>query len=169
MSDKNKTAMQYGLIRHAKTLWNLEKRIQGQQDSPLSQDGKKMAADWGPLLATVKWDRIICSDLERAHHTAEIINRDMQLPIVSDRRLREQDWGGWCGQTLKEVKKKYSEPLHREVRSGWDFRPPGGESRSEVLGRSKSALADAHDAAQWSPPLVAPAPASVDGQGARRD
>ena len=36
----------FGLIRHGQTLWNAKKRIQGQDNSPLSEDGREMARTW---------------------------------------------------------------------------------------------------------------------------
>ena len=64
----------FGLIRHAQTRWNREKRIQGLSDSPLTADGESQAARWGQLLAPFAWDRIIASNTGRALKTAKIIN-----------------------------------------------------------------------------------------------
>ena len=131
-------------MRHATTLWNEKKMIQGQQDSPLSKEGQQMAANWGRRLASFSWQRIICSDLGRTRATSELINRTLNLPIHPDKRLREQDWGEWSGMTLADVKEKHKKLLQDMVRSGWFFQPPGGESRKRVLGRSLAALHEAH-------------------------
>ena len=37
----------FGLIRHAETVWNRERRIQGQQDSPLTPHGRRQAEPLG--------------------------------------------------------------------------------------------------------------------------
>jgi probable phosphoglycerate mutase len=137
-------ATSFGLIRHAATLWNEKKMIQGRLDSPLSGNGRKMAAEWGRSLASFSWQRIICSDLGRTRATAELINHTLKLPVHPDRRFREQDWGEWSGRTLAEVKKHHKKQLSDLVRNGWAFRPPGGESRTEVLARSLAALHEAH-------------------------
>ena len=134
----------FGLIRHAATLWNEKKLIQGQQDSPLSETGKNMATDWGSKLASLSWQRIICSDLARTRATAELINQTLKLPVHTDGRIREQDWGEWSGSTLNDLKKHHEEKLQEQVCSGWSFRPPDGESRIEVLKRSLAALHEAH-------------------------
>ena len=118
--------------------------IQGQQDSPLSEIGQKMATDWGRRLASFSWQRIVCSDLGRTRETTELINQTLKLPIHTDKQLREQDWGEWSGISLAEVKKTHKKLLQSMIRSGWSFQPPGGESRKQVLKRSLAAMNNAH-------------------------
>jgi broad specificity phosphatase PhoE len=137
----------FGLIRHATTLWNEKKMIQGQLDSPLSTAGQQMATNWGYKLASYTWQRIICSDLGRTRETTELINQTLKLPVHMDKRLREQDWGEWSGLSLAEVKETQQELLQSMVRSGWYFQPPKGESRKQVLKRSLDVLSEAH--ASW--------------------
>ena len=119
----------FGLIRHATTLWNEKKMIQGQLDSPLSTAGQQIATNWGYKLASYAWQRIICSDLGRTRETTELINQTLKLPVHMDERLREQNWGEWSGRTLAEVNETHQELLQSMVRSGWYFQPPKGESR----------------------------------------
>lgn len=136
----------FGLIRHAPTGWNEEKRIQGQYDASLSATGLLLAKQWGRELTGHEWDRILCSDLERTRKTAELINLALHLPVSSDPRLREQDWGDWAGTTIAALVKEYPGRVRAQERRGWDFRPPGGESRREVLQRSWQALLAASSA-----------------------
>jgi len=140
----NSSRTRFGLIRHAPTLWNEEKRIQGQQDSPLSSRGKKMAAEWGKNLRPFKWDFLLCSDLPRVLQTAALINVELHLPDQRDNRLREQNWGAWTGMTMPDLMARESDLVREQEQKGWDFRPPGGESRREVLDRGIAALAAAH-------------------------
>jgi len=74
----------FGLVRHAETVWNREKRIQGQKDSPLTVEGQKFAGLWGRQLAAEPWSRILSSDTGRALETAEWINRSLRLPLATD-------------------------------------------------------------------------------------
>jgi len=133
-----------GLIRHAPTRWNEKRRIQGQRDSPLSPAGQQAALEWGARLQALEWHAILGSDLGRAVETAERINRVLRLPVRSDARLREQDWGRWTGLTLAEVKKNQKSELREQEGRGWLFTPPDGESRRRVLVRVSAALAEAH-------------------------
>lgn len=137
-------ATQFDLIRHALTVWNEEKRIQGQEDSPLSVQGRVMACNWGKQLAHLKWDRILMSDLNRVRQTADLINTPLQLSIHCDKRLREQNWGDWSGRRLPSLLRNQQQQVREQEKAGWNFRPPAGESRLEVLARSQHALLDAH-------------------------
>lgn len=127
-------------MRHGKTDWNQDKRIQGQTDTDLSDEGRTMAAQWGDSLADNQFDCILTSTLKRAAQTAEIINERLGgLPVYSDPRLAEQDWGQWAGlykDDLQQIKKQVRKQEYR----GFDFRPPDGESRDEVLLRACDAF-----------------------------
>ena len=137
----------FGLIRHAQTLWNLGKRIQGQSDSPLTADGVHQATRWGKLLKPFAWDRILASDTGRAHETAKLINGSLNILMTTDGRLREQDWGQWAGKTIVQLKTEIAQELKDQENAGWTFCPPGGEDRKAVQKRSQKALLEA--AAQW--------------------
>jgi probable phosphoglycerate mutase len=137
----------FGLIRHSLTEWNIKKRIQGHQNSPLSEIGRKMAAAWGYELQGFHWNRILTSDLGRAQETAELINQRLQLPLHVDQLLREQNWGEWSGLSFPELFRCSRSEIEKQKAAGWNFRPPGGESRKEVLARAQQALQNA--AATW--------------------
>jgi len=136
-------ATRFGMLRHAPTEWNRDKRLQGQADSPLLDHGVAIARAWGEALKTCAWDRIVASDLGRARRTAELINRSLELPVSWDPRLREKDWGEWTGKTVAEIRRETPQLLTRLERDGWAFRPPGGEERFAVFARSRDALLDA--------------------------
>lgn len=137
----------FGLIRHTQTVWNQEKRMQGQSDSPLTTKGVMQARKWGHQLKLFNWDRIIVSSADRALKTAALINATLQVPLIEDARLMEQDWGEWTGKTLKQIKKKAYQLLNEQQTAGWRFCPPGGEDRNSVWIRSQKALKEA--AKQW--------------------
>jgi len=142
MQDSHKI-IRFGLIRHAQTIWNREKKIQGHSDSPLTADGERQASSWGQILLRYSWDRILASDAVRALTTGERINAFLKIPIEIDPRLREQDWGQWVGKTVRQIQAEAAELLGEQTKAGWDFCPPGGEDRKSVLARSRGALQDA--------------------------
>ena len=142
MHDQNKTT-RFGLIRHAQTVWNREKKIQGHSDSPLTADGEKQASSWGQILLQFSWDRILASDAGRAQATAEIINAILKVPLTIESRLKEQNWGQWAGMTVRQIEAEARQVLDDQVNAGWDFCPPGGESRRSVWQRSQATLAEA--------------------------
>ena len=139
------TPTQFGLIRHSLTLWNEEKRIQGRMNTPLSETGRGMAAAWGHELQGLHWDRILASDLGRVQETVALVNQELHLPLHVDPLLQEQDWGEWSGLSFPELFARFGPEVRQQEAAGWDFRPPGGESRNEVLARGLQGLRNAAD------------------------
>ena len=127
-------------MRHGLTQWNSDKRIQGQTDVDLSDEGRDMARQWGKSLADNHFDCILTSGLARAVQTAEIINEELGgLPIHTDPQLVEQDWGEWTGLTKDELN-EMRKLVKKQEYKGFDFQPPKGESRDEVLLRACDAF-----------------------------
>ncbi|TME99823.1 MAG: histidine phosphatase family protein, partial [Chloroflexi bacterium] len=58
------------LIRHGESTWNRERRIQGQLDPPLSEQGHEQARRVAGRLARRQVDGLYTSDLLRASQTA---------------------------------------------------------------------------------------------------
>ncbi len=144
---RTKKSTRFGLIRHVETIWNRGKKIQGQNDSPLTMAGKNQADRWGLILKRYSWSRIFASDAGRAVETAKRIKAVLKIELTTDPRLREQDWGDWVGKTISQIKAELPAVLAEQERAGWDFCPPGGEGRKSVLARSQHALQDA--ASRW--------------------
>ncbi|KJR99933.1 MAG: hypothetical protein VR65_14855 [Desulfobulbaceae bacterium BRH_c16a] len=142
-SGKSIALTTFGLMRHGRTEWNTEKKIQGSGDSPLTEEGRQQTAEWIGTLKGYRWDRILASDQGRVRETVAILNRDLGLPTSYDPRLREQNWGTWEGLTISFIRKNYQVELARRVSMGWDFAAPGGESRNAVKERVLAALIEA--------------------------
>lgn len=124
------------LLRHGKTLWNEEGRIQGRKDSPLSPTGILQVQEWSHFLKKYEVHHIIASDLGRVRETVALLQKQLdKVSIEWNPALREQAWGRWEGKTFTELREQEGEELKAQIRAGWDFRPPGGESRREVLQR----------------------------------
>jgi broad specificity phosphatase PhoE len=93
--------------RHGQTSWNAAGRLQGQIDVDLDDTGLAQAAASAPPLAALGPDAIVCSDLLRARRTADALAALTGLPVRTDPRLRERDYGDWEGLT------------HAEMSAGW--------------------------------------------------
>lgn len=132
-----------GLIRHAMTQWNFEKKIQGREDIDLNMEGIKQAAVWGNVLSSEKFDLILSSTMIRAQHTAQIISDKIKVAVECDIDLREQDFGEWEGEKIKDIRKHNPGQVEAQESRGWQFCPPGGESRINVLNRTFGALENA--------------------------
>ncbi len=131
-------------MRHCETLWNVQKKIQGHNNSPLSGNGVKNARHWARVIRGRGYTRILSSDLDRAVKTAEIMGEILNIPVSGEKGLREMDWGDWTGNKYTEVKKGTPNIFDYNKMAGWDFRPPAGESRRAVCMRSYTALQKAH-------------------------
>lgn len=130
-----------GLLRHGPTHWNRDKRIQGIRDIPLDRDAFA-STPWKEVLNVHgPWDHVVTSPLSRAAETARILFPDYS--ITSDPGLREQDWGLWTARTVQGLRRDLPGQLEAQEARGWDFTPPDGESRRDVLARVLTAIAQA--------------------------
>jgi broad specificity phosphatase PhoE len=136
-------ATRFGLLRHAETVWNSEKRIQGHSDSPLTPSGRQHAEQWGLQLGHYAWDRVLVSDLGRARETAGCVNISLKLPIHTDPGIREQNWGLWEGKKIHRLRDQAL--MGEQVAAGWSFCPPEGEDRESVWKRGHDAICRAAD------------------------
>ncbi|CAM3126110.1 histidine phosphatase [Williamsia sp. D3] len=123
------------LLRHGQTDYNAGSRMQGQLDTDLSELGVRQAAAAAKVLASRGPRLIISSDLRRARDTAAALADQVGMEVATDRRLRETHLGEWQGLTHHEVDAQM--PGARKVwRDDASWRPPGGESRTDVAQRS---------------------------------
>jgi len=95
------------LWRHGQTTWNAEHRFQGQSDIPLDETGHAQAERAARLLAALRPDLIVSSDLSRAVSTAAPLARLAGLEVILDKDLRERSGGSWEGLTDTEIRERY--------------------------------------------------------------
>jgi broad specificity phosphatase PhoE len=91
------------LSRHCKTAWNLDRRLQGTIDLPLSEVGIKEAKANVAAIRDLGVQCIVCSTARRAYETAQLYGASLELPIHTSPRLRELDHGQWEGRIAKEL------------------------------------------------------------------
>lgn len=132
------------LIRHARTRFNQEGRIQGRLDSPLTEVGENQSLLLGEFLGRQldHLDSIYTSPQPRALHTTELIlkgstRKDFPEP-EKDVRLMEVRCGTLEGKTREEMD---PDLLHR-LRTDPSVRYPGGESLNDLMVRGKDFLRD---------------------------
>ena len=124
------------LLRHGQTDYNVAGRMQGHLDSVLTAVGHEQAAAAAPVLAALGPDRVVSSDLQRAVDTAEVVGTACGLAVKFDARLRETHLGEWQGCTVPEIDADYPGAI-ATWRSDPTWAPPGGESRVDVVARSR--------------------------------
>lgn len=129
------------LVRHGRTEANASNLLQGHIDNALDSVGREQADLLGGVLdALAPVDRIVASPLARAQQTAEAIARTCGRPlkVETDPRWIELDYGDYDGKPMSHV----SPETWAEWRTNPDFRPPGGESMTELDRRVREALDD---------------------------
>ena len=132
--------MKIYVIRHGQTTFNKERRVAGQMDVPLNEEGLAQAKE---VAGKVPADctRIISSDLVRCRQTTEALNADRNLEVEYDARLRERDFGSLAGKSFDDP--VFSEDFWATDRAQkYDYRPYGGESVEDVLSRLSACIKD---------------------------
>lgn len=87
------------IMRHGKTEWNEQHKLQGRTDISLNENGIAMAERAAEEYRDVHLDICYCSPLKRAEQTARIVlsGRKTQVPVVIDDRLMEMGFGEYEG------------------------------------------------------------------------
>ena len=84
-------------MRHGRTDWNQQRRIQGRTDIPLNDEGREMARKAAEEYKDVHFDVCYCSPLIRAKETAQLLLEGRNVPIIFDDRLKEMSFGIYEG------------------------------------------------------------------------
>ncbi|MET0681388.1 MAG: histidine phosphatase family protein [Burkholderiales bacterium] len=128
------------LLRHGETLWNLEGRLQGWQDSPLSDAGRAQADALAARLAGERVDAIVTSDLGRTRDTAAPIAARLGLALQLDAGLRERCYGEFENMTWPEIERARPWDYQRLAARDPEYVVPGGESSVQFRDRVVSAF-----------------------------
>ena len=123
------------LWRHGQTRWNVERRFQGSTDVELTETGRAQARRAARLLAGLRPDAIIASDLRRAADTAAELAALTGLEVTLDEALRETYAGVWQGLTHDEIIARYGDE-YAAWKRGEPVRRGGGELETEVADRA---------------------------------
>lgn len=117
------------LVRHGKSLWNVENIFTGWTDIDLAPQGVEEAKKAGALLKknNIHIDICFSSFLKRAIRTNWIMldTADMMhIDCIYSWRLNERHYGAWQGWNKDEVKKEVGEEIFWKMRRGYDTPPP---------------------------------------------
>ena len=127
-------------MRHGRTAWNAELRVQGHCDEPLDALGRWQAGQLAQALAGEPLAAIYSSDLQRAAATAEPLARQLRLPVVRDPGLRERGFGLFEGFSHAQIQQQWPEAARRWRERDPGYGPPGGERLVDFYERSVAAV-----------------------------
>ena len=128
------------LVRHGQTQWNLEARIQGRCDSPLTELGRQQAKANAEVLIKEEARSIVASPAGRVKETLACMADTLDVPVRFDERLLERDMGLWEQMEWNEVKQKWKQDYFRCRNNPRVERPPHGESLQDVENRLAGVL-----------------------------
>ena len=122
-------------IRHGETSWNVDTRIQGHLDIPLSANGRWQAQRLADALKDDPMAAIYASDLTRAWETAQYVGRAQGIEVTREIGLRERGFGDFEGKTFAEIEALLPDQSLRWRQRDPAFSPAGGESLVDLRSR----------------------------------
>ncbi len=126
------------LVRHGQSTWNLENRFTGEEDPPLTPEGRKEAQKAGEKLKDTRFSQGFTSVLQRAIDTMQILldaSGQHGLPVIRNRALNERNYGNLQGLNKDEIARQYGDEQVNIWRRSYSVRPPGGESLEDTSHR----------------------------------
>lgn len=126
------------VARHGEIEWNRENKVCGLTDQPLTEKGLQQAQKLASSLEGKKIDLIISSPLERAYQTGLAVSQMYGIPIITDERLIEQNYG------IYEGVDRFDENFLANKRM-FACRYPGGESMMQVAHRAYSLIEEVRE------------------------
>ncbi|MCJ8323509.1 MAG: histidine phosphatase family protein [Rhizobiales bacterium] len=130
------------LMRHGETEWNLQKRMQGQLDSPLTPKGQAQAVKMGHILNREIADphnyHMYTSPLGRTMHTSELVAQNFEFKPNKSDLLMEIYAGSWGGKLRADIMRQNP---HIEIgKQPFMSHAPDGETLDQLSGRGKQWL-----------------------------
>jgi probable phosphoglycerate mutase len=127
--------MRLFVARHGQTQWNVENKICGRTDVPLTAVGMEQARLLAENAKGIALDLIIASPLLRARQTAAAVAEACGVEVQLDERLMEQDYG------IYEGEDRFNPGFLANKRC-FACRYPGGESMMQLAARVYAVIED---------------------------
>lgn len=138
------------IVRHGQTEANIQRRLQGQSDGPLTSVGLEQAEKLALHLKDFHLDQVLSSELIRSLDTAAAIAKYHHIPVKTSPLLKE--WN--CGKLDGLPAEALAQALKQANTSIATFRPTGGETLEEVQQRAAVFLNELIASAQGQTVLV---------------
>ena len=123
------------LLRHGQTALNAAGALRGHLDPELDQRGVDQVKHLGDVLGRLSLRFVVSSPLRRAVETAAAVADRAGVPVETDKRFIDRDYGEWAGCRPSELVERFG-----SVDSA-----PGVEPIDLVLKRARSGLEDFAD------------------------
>jgi probable phosphoglycerate mutase len=124
------------LIRHAVT--EATGRLLPRDDTPLSEAGRRQAAELAERLRPIPLQAVYTSPVRRARETADHLVEGRPLAVTEVEGLRDTGYGRWAGSSIARFRRSSLWSLVQTHPTAVRF--PDGESLGEVGRRSVAAV-----------------------------
>lgn len=127
-------------LRHGESKWNILNKIQGSQDSELTEKGKDQGYKAAKNLKEKEITSIYSSNLKRAKLTSEIVGKELGINPVIKEELREMCYGIIEGKTEEKVKNNYLKEYKIWLENPEKFHIEGSETLIDVQKRGMTTI-----------------------------
>jgi broad specificity phosphatase PhoE len=128
------------LVRHGETVWHADNRYAGRTDVALTDKGVAQAARLARWAVGAQLNAVWASPLSRAQLTARPAAEAVGLPLQTDARLIEVDFGRGEGMTDAEMKAAFPDERAAFLRDPAANPLPGSENAATAAERGAAAL-----------------------------
>jgi broad specificity phosphatase PhoE len=128
------------LIRPGSTDYDLEERIQGSLDIPLSHQGLSEVALLVNQLRDKGIETIYAPPCQPARRSGEIIAQDLDIRLKKLDRMQNLDFGLWQGLQVSDVRYKQPKVYRQWQEQPENVMPPEGEMLEQAEERVRAAM-----------------------------
>jgi broad specificity phosphatase PhoE len=129
------------LARHGATGANLEDRFAGRSDEPLHQKGiKQLLTVAAGLQQTRLSGGIVCGPLARTRQSAELVGRELGVPVRVEECFNEIAIPHWDGLAKDEIRQRFGPEYPTWLEDPAGFALPGCETLAQVRNRAVAGL-----------------------------
>ena len=128
------------LLRHGQSEWNILNKVQGQQNTALTEKGIEQAQKAAIRLIKENIDVIYSSDLKRAYQTAEVIGDKLSLEVNTLCGIREMNFGTWEGLPIETIERDHLDHYKTWRTAPHEITFVDGENLAKVQERALAAV-----------------------------
>lgn len=136
--------MKVACVRPGRTAWDVQGRLAGSIDVPLSDQGVGDIEKLGDPLRRLAPCAVYAADMDPARGSAKILAHELGVPLRFRGELNELDMGIWQGLLIEDIIQKHPKAWRNWQHDPFRNTPPGAEAPQEVVRRVTS-LADMLD------------------------
>lgn len=130
------------IVRHGESSGNLEQRVRGRTEFPLSKNGLAQAEAAAEALKNEGIECVYTSPLERALVTAQTIAAAGGFPLKTDERFNNMTFGPWEGRRKDDLEREFPNDWKIWITRPENLKLAGAESFDDARSRSVAALDD---------------------------